>query len=166
MWSVLFVSGSVLGLVGCGGEESRLSEELVAPISVLVAEQASSAGVDLGPADAECAARRLGDDEAVALTDAMAADLAVDADLATRLAAAILDCVDSDLLARSALAPFTSGVGEASVACTADELDDELLGAMIAANLRGVPMPSAQVELQVATALALCLEPDELLNRG
>ncbi len=158
--------GAVLGLVACAGEASRLSEELVEPISVLVSEQAKAAGVELTPADAECAARRLRDDEAVALTDAMAADLPADATLATQLATAILDCVDPDLLARSALAPFTVGVGEDSVSCTADELDDELIGAMIAANLQGVPMPSAQVELQVATALALCLEPAELLNRG
>ena len=162
----LVVLAAMLGPVACSDDADRLSEELVEPISVLVSEQATSAGVELTPVDAECTARRLQDDQAVALTDAMAADQPVDATLATQLATAILDCVDPDLLARTALVPFTGGVGEDSVACTVEELDDELIGAMIAANLQGVPMPSAQVELQVATALALCLEPTELLNRG
>ncbi len=135
------------------------------PTQLLVADRAAAASVDLGEADAECVARRLTDEQANALASAID-DPGLSSDLSKTLSHAILDCVDADRLIRSASAPFTIGASEASIDCVAGKLNAALTERLIAANLEGIGLPAAHVELELASALGLCLEPEELLDRG
>lgn len=151
---------------GCGDGDDVLSPDLVETTASMVQERATAASVDLAPVEAACAARQLTDDDSAALTDLSHGDEPLTEILADHLATSILQCVDSDLLARSALAPLTTGADDDSIECVAGRLGDRLTQALIAANLRQVPMPAAQVELQVATAFGLCFDPVELLDRG
>ncbi len=161
----VIAAAGLLFLASCGSQSDRLSEELVDSTRGLVADRAAAASVNLGDADAECVARRLTDEQANALARAID-DPGLSVDLAATVARAVLDCVDADRLIRSATASFTEGASEASIDCIASKLNSELTESLIAANLEGVGLPAAQVELELATALGLCLEPDELLDRG
>ncbi|MEZ5228370.1 MAG: hypothetical protein R2710_17365 [Acidimicrobiales bacterium] len=151
--------------VGCSSDTDRLSEELVASTSSLVLDRAAAASVDLGESDAECVARRLTDEQANRLARAID-DPGLEEDLASTLAGFVLACVDPDQLTRSAIMPFAQGASDESVECITGRLNEDLIESLIEANLLGVGLPAAQVELELATALGLCLEPDELLNRG
>lgn len=163
--NLLGVALALLLVGSCTSESDRLSEELVPSTTGLVIDRAGAASVDLGDGDAECVARHLTDEQANDLATAVD-EPGLSAGLAATVSRAVLDCVDPDQLIRSATAAFTVGVSEASVDCVAGKLNRELTEALIAANLEGVGLPAAQVELEVATALGLCLEPDELLDRG
>jgi len=86
--------------------------------------------------------------------------------LADALAAAIVECAGSDVIARSALASAVDGASEASIECAAKELDPALLRSLLAANMMAEVQTDSLVELDIATALSLCLNPEELLDRS
>ncbi len=137
----------------------------MAPTQGLVSTRAAAASVDLGSGDAECVARRLTDEQANDLARSID-EPGLTVELSSTLAQAVLDCVDADQLIRSATEPFATGATEAEVDCIAGRLNAELTESLIAANLAGSGLPAAQVELEVAAALGLCLDPEELLDRG
>lgn len=156
---LVLVLGLVL-LVACGTEE--LADALVAPTAAQLSERSEAVGLTLAPADAECASRRLDEATATALTSAEELE-----DLVARtVSVAIIDCAGTDTIALSALTPFTGGASESSVACAADRLDRRLLEDLVAGQLASDPVPMAEVELAVVTAVSLCLDLDELRGRG
>ncbi len=152
-------------VTGCSSDTDQLSESLVESTQAMVATRVSAASVDLGPTDAECVARRMTDDEANELAQSID-EPGLSSELSMTMARGVLACVDGDELIRSASAPFTAGASEESADCVAGALSAQLTEALIAANLEGVGLPAAQVELELATALGLCLDPNELLDRG
>ncbi len=152
-------------ITGCSSDTDQLSENLVESTQAMVATRVSAASVDLGPSDAECVARRMTDDEANELARSID-EPGLSSELSMTMARGVLACVDADELIRSASAPFTAGTSEESADCVAGALNAQLTEALIAANLEGVGLPAAQVELELATALGLCLDPNELLDRG
>ncbi len=147
-------------LFACGAPE--LPDELVAPSAERLTERSEAVGLMLAPADAECASRRLDETTATALVAPDELDDAV----ARTLSVAVIECAGTDTIARSALTPFTGGASESSVDCAADRLDQRLLEDLVAGQLASDPVPKAEVELAVVTAVSLCLELDELRGRG
>ncbi len=156
---VLFVLGLQL-LLACGAPE--LPDDLVAPTAERLIERSEAVGLVLAPADAECATRRLNEVAATALT----ADAELDDAVARTVSAAVIECAGTGTIARSALTPFTGGASESSVDCAADRLDEPLLEDLVTGQLASDPVPKAEVELAVVTAVSLCLDLDELRGRG
>lgn len=156
---VLLVLGLQL-VLACGSPE--LSDELVAPTAERLTERGEAVGLMLAPADAECAGRRLDEITATALSAVAELDDAV----ARTVSVAVIECAGTDTIARSALTPFTGGASESSVECAAERLDRRLLEDLVAGQLASDPVPKAEVELAVVTAVSLCLELDELRGRG
>ncbi len=156
---LVLVLGLVL-LVGCGNEE--LADSLVEPTAAGLSERSEVVGLTLAPPDAECASRRL--DERTA--NALSAAEELDEQVARTVSIAIIDCAGTDTIARSALNPFTGDASESSVACAADRVDRRLLEDLVAGQLASDPVPKAEVELAVVTAVSLCLDLDELRGRG
>ena len=144
-------------LVGCSSD--RLSEELVETTTARIAGHTGAADVQLSVEDVECAARHLDDEEARSMEEEPLGTAA-----ASVLSTAIIDCVGVDALAGSALAPLVESASETSLACATERLGDGIVD-LLADRLTGEDAPRAELELRVATALALCLEPDELLNQ-
>ena len=149
-----------LVLASCGTAE--LAEALVGPTAERLSERSEEVGLKLAPADAECASRRLDEPTATRLS----ADDELDAVVARTVSVAIVGCAGADAIARSALNPFTAGASESSVACAADRVDQRLLEDLLAGQLVRNPLPDAEVELAVVTAVSLCMDLDELRGRG
>jgi hypothetical protein len=146
-------------VAACSGD--GLSEDLVAATTLRVADVLETAQVQLDGVSAECTARRLTDAEAVELTvEPMAATLAA------TLAQAAVECAGSTVIARAALAPLAVGAADRSIECAAENLDQEFVVGLLAANLTSEVDDQPLVELEVATALGLCLSPEELLDQS
>lgn len=145
---------------------SSLSEELVGPTADLLVSRAEAVELVLSEDDAECAARRLDELEALALEAAVGVDQGLPPDVARVAADAIIECAGTQVIARSALAPFIGGASEASQRCAGERLDQALLAELVAGQLADDPLPRAEVELAVVTSVSLCLSPEELRGRG
>lgn len=146
-------------MTGCSSDQ--LSDQFVEATTAEVSEVGRAAEVPLDPASAECAARRLTDEQAAELGDGPPDEV-----LADSLAAAIVECAGSIAVARSALASLVEGASETSIECAAKELDPALVRSLLAANMMAEVQTESLVELDVATALSLCLKPEELLDRS
>lgn len=150
---------------GCTDDTDRLSEELRGPTIELLADRTAGASLDVTDDGLDCAARRLTDEQANAIAAARDAP-ELSPELAVAVSSAVLDCVDVDVLTRSAVGLFVIGASETSIDCVVGELNAVLTESLVAAGLAGDELPAAQVELELATALGMCLEADELLDRG
>ncbi len=137
-----------------------MSDELVAPTAERVTQLAAVAGIALVAEDAICTASQLDDATAVAL----AADSPESKSVAT-MAAELVDCVGSEIIAHSALLPQAGGIRESSLSCAAAALDDEFVISLVAMGMSDEVLSRGASELAVVTAFSLCLEVDELLER-
>jgi hypothetical protein len=144
-------------LASCG--DGGLSDDLLESTSERVSQLAAEIDLILEPEQADCAARQLADDEAAALIQPE-----LEAKLARTLAESMLECADEVALARTSIGSLSSEVSDQSFACVADSLGDDVMLDLFVDRL-GVAQGDL-AELDIQTAIALCLTPDELLDRG
>ncbi len=158
-------------LAGCAGD-GELEAELRPDAIAAVRAVAGSTGLSLSEIDAGCAADALGTEQATDLVDQGDA-------VAPVLVAAVLDevieCVGPETIARSAIAPQAPGAAEESIECAAERFDEDLLVTLLAGSGAAAPGDGddraaddlgVQLELELATVLASCLSPEELLDLG
>jgi hypothetical protein len=153
-------------LIGCSSSTDRLPAALLESTTQLVTDRAAVASVQLAPGGAECVARMLTEAESNELAASAASQSDLSQPLAAKLSDSIFHCVDAQALAVSAVRPFALGAGDDSIRCAAERLSADLVRGLVESDLEGLRVPTAQVELELATALGVCLTPAELLNRG
>lgn len=156
------VTAAGLVFAACSGGDSRLSDHLVAPTRAGVAQRSAAASVQLTEADVACVADGVSDDDAQQML--ALGDEPLSPALADRVAKRIMSCGESEALVRSAVEPFVADAPDDEVDCVADRIGDHFTIALIASRLAGSSVPGPFVELELASALGLCLEPDALLE--
>lgn len=149
------VAGVAVLLTACSSG-SDLDAVQRSRAATLIDERAASAMIELSDEDRECAVDQL----TVEVIDALELD---DSD-PRPVAVAVVDCVGESLIGASVLRSQTGSVDPVSLDCAVDELDRPFVVDLVAGAMEGQP-PRAQAEIDVARALAVCLELDELLER-
>ncbi len=142
-------------VVGCSGE-AGLDDTQRADAETLVDGLATAAMIDLSAEDRICAGASM----SVADLEALLAeppDLTVAAD-------AVVGCVGEEEIGASVLASQAGSVAPASLACAVGELDRRFIVDLVAGLMADAP-PQVLVEIEVARALGVCLELDELLDQ-
>lgn len=124
--------------------------------AALIDERAASAMIELSEEDRACAVDHL-TLESIEALDTAGSDPRPVAD-------AVVDCVGESLIAASVLRSQIGSVAPASLECAIDELDRTFVVDLVAGAMEGQP-PKVQAEIEVARALAVCLELGELLDR-
>lgn len=142
-------------LVGCSSEEGLSAEDRL-QAAVLVDERAALAMIELSEEDRSCAVDRLSPDDLEEL-EGEQPDL-------TTAAEAVVDCVGEDLIAASVLRSQAGAAAPASLDCAVGELGLQFVIELVAGAMAEEP-PQVQAEIEVARALGVCLELDELLQQ-
>lgn len=159
----VFLSAVLLGavllgavLLGACSSGSDLDTAQQSRATALIDERAASAMIELSDEDRGCVVDQLTVEE----LDALELD---DSD-PLPVAAAVVDCVGESLIAASVLRSQTGSVDPASLDCAVDELDRAFVVDLVAGAMEG-QRRRVQAEIDVARALAICLELGELLER-
>ncbi len=79
-------------------------------------------------------------------------------------AEAVVECVGENVIGASVLESQAGSVSPTSLECAVDELDRRFIVDLVAGLMAEAP-PQAQAEIEVARALSLCLDLDELLRQ-
>ncbi len=135
---------------------SELDAEQRASAAALVDGYAARAMIDLSEEDRTCTVDQLTVETLGALDDEGSGILP--------LADAVVDCVGESLIGASVLQSQIGSVATDSLDCAVGELDRTFVVDLVAGAMDGRP-PRAKAEIEVARALALCLELSELLER-
>lgn len=144
-----------VALVGCTPDE-RLGADDRTRAAALVDERAALAMIELSDEDRSCAVDRLSPEDLDEL-EGEQPDL-------TTAAKAVVECVGEDLIAASVLRSQAGAAGPASLDCAVEELDPQFVIDLVAGAMADEP-PQVQAEIEVARALGVCLELDELLEQ-
>lgn len=155
------LAGIGITTLGCSGDGP--SPERVDSAAPLVVTAATDAGLALADGDARCVVQNLDSDSAETIV--AGEEEPWPEEVTDAIAAAIVDCVGAEVLARSALEPITVGADVDAVDCAVDRIDADLLVALISADL-GPGVADRGVESVVVEAVSFCLDPVELLDRG
>lgn len=121
----------------------------------MVMDAASMLGISLDTDQADCVVDRLG---------AEAARETVANDPGPELATPIVNCVGADQIGFIALQPLAPAASEDSIRCAAARLDNEFVTALVARAFDPDQMMPQGLELEVTSALAMCLTPGEVLT--
>lgn len=140
---------------GCSSAAELTAEELQ-EARTLVDELAAVAMIDLSTQDRACAAERLTPDELAVLRS--------DRSDPAPVANVVVDCVGEALIGRSVLRSQSGSLSDASLACAVDELDRSFVVELVSGAMAQEP-PRVRAEIEVARALGVCLELDELLDQ-
>ena len=149
------IAGCVILLAACSSGNELDPQQRSAAV-VLIDERAAQAMIELSEDDRACAVEQL-TVEALTALEGEGGDV-------RPLADAVVDCVGESLIAASVLRSQVGSVTDESLDCAVDELDGTFVVDLVAGAMDGAP-PKVQAEIEVARALALCLELGELLER-
>ena len=144
-----------LGAVSCSSDVA-LSADQRADAASIIDQRVAQAMIELSERDRECVLDRLEPDDLVVL---QAADPVLEP-----AAAAVVDCVGSELIGSALLHSQVGAVSTESLDCAVGELDGEFVVELVAGAMDDRP-PQATAEVAVARALGVCLELDELLDQ-
>lgn len=150
-----FAAGCVLLLAACSSA-GDLDAQQRATAAELVDRHAARAMIELSEDDRTCAVGQLSA-QTVGALDTEGADL-------RPLADAVVGCVGESLIAASVLRSQIGSVDSESLDCAVAELDRTFVVDLVAGEMDDSPL-RAKAEIEVARALALCLDLDELLDR-
>ncbi|MEZ5343825.1 MAG: hypothetical protein R2706_21030 [Acidimicrobiales bacterium] len=151
-------------LVGtaCSADAPKVTEEGKQQALGGLTDLSASAGITLTENEASCAFDRLGQEEA----DMLASGGALDDVMLPTAAEGIIACVGSELIAEALLATQAPAATADELTCAAKKIDDELVIRLVLSTLEQSPVSRPAVELAVASSLAQCLSPENLLNQG
>jgi hypothetical protein len=142
-------------LVGCSSND-RLGEAERIEAAAIVDRRAALAMIELSDDDRSCALDRLSPEDLE--------EMQRDPPELASAAEAVVDCVGRELIGESVLRSQAGAVDPASVECAVDELDRRFVVELVAGSMAEKP-PQVRAEIEVARALGVCLELDELLRR-
>lgn len=157
---ILLVGGAAVvlaaGLLAACSSDPRLGEADRATAGAIVDERAALAMIDLSDDDRSCAVAQISPDDLDEL-QRQRPDL-------TRAAEVVVDCVGQDLIGASVLRSQAGTADSASLDCAVNELDRRFVIELVAGAMADEP-PQVRAEIEVARALGVCLELDELLRQ-
>ena len=142
-------------VVGCSAG-SDLDPTQRAEAETLIDELATTGMIELSDEDRTCAAG------AVSIAEFEA--LRADPPELQAAAEAVVACVGENVIGASVLESQAGSVSPTSLECAVDELDRRFIVDLVAGLMAETP-PQVQAEIEVARALSLCLELDELLRQ-
>ena len=161
---LILVAGLIAG--ACSGSPA-ISESDHALAAAAVSSSAAMAGIDLAEADRGCAVDHLSTkdaDQLVALFAESGEAVALPDELSRSVAEAVVRCVGTDTMIRSGILAFAGDVSDASLACTGERFNSELLGELISSLMAGQHRMSTEIEIEISLVLGVCLSPEELLS--
>jgi hypothetical protein len=142
-------------VAGCSSDPPLGEADRVTAAAILD-ERAALAMIELSDEDRSCAVGQISPDD----LDEMQRD---QPDL-TRAAEVVVDCVGPELIGASVLRSQAGAAAPASLDCAVNELDRRFVIELVAGAMADEP-PQVRAEIEVARALGVCLELDELLRR-
>ncbi len=142
-------------VVGCSADDGLDSAQR-AEAETLIDQLAATGMIELSDEDRTCAAG------AVNIADLEG--LRAEPPELQAAAEAVVECVGENVIGASVLESQAGSVSPTSLECAVDELDRRFIVDLVAGLMAEAP-PQVQAEIEVARALGLCLELDELLRQ-
>lgn len=144
----------VAAVAGCSsGDGLDTGQQIEA--SRIIEQRAAIAMIDLNEEDLSCAVDRL--------TVEDLGQLQRDLPDLIPAAEAVVSCVGPELIGASVLRSQAESVASASLECAVAEIDRRFVIELVAGAMAEEP-PQVRTEIEVARALGVCLELDELLG--
>jgi hypothetical protein len=144
-----------LAAAGCSADED-LGPEQRADAEAIIDQRAAVAMIELSDDDRSCAVDRLGPADLEGLQR--------DRPDLSAAAEAVVECVGPELIGASVLRSQVGSAEPASLDCAVRELDRRFVVELVTGAMADEP-PQVRAELEVARALSVCLELDELLRQ-